>query len=57
MLRVAGAGDAVAATLAVALASGTDLEDACALANLAGRAVVRQFGVGTISLRHLMAEA
>jgi D-beta-D-heptose 7-phosphate kinase/D-beta-D-heptose 1-phosphate adenosyltransferase len=54
---VTGAGDAVAATLAVALASGTDLEDACALANLAGRAVVRQFGVGTISLRHLMAEA
>jgi D-beta-D-heptose 7-phosphate kinase/D-beta-D-heptose 1-phosphate adenosyltransferase len=54
---VTGAGDAVAATLAVALASGTDLEDACALANLAGRAVVRQFGVGTISLRHLIAEA
>ena len=54
---VTGAGDAVAACLAVALASGTNLVDACALANLAGRAVVRQFGVGTISIDHLLAEA
>ncbi len=54
---VTGAGDAVAAALAVALASGLDLADACALANLAGRAVVRQFGVGTISIGHLLDEA
>jgi D-beta-D-heptose 7-phosphate kinase / D-beta-D-heptose 1-phosphate adenosyltransferase len=54
---VTGAGDAVAASLAIALASGIDLEDACALANLAGRAVVRQFGVGTISIGHLISEA
>ncbi|MDB5349784.1 MAG: rfaE bifunctional protein [Planctomycetota bacterium] len=53
---VTGAGDAVAATLALALASNVDLEDACALANLAGRAIVRQFGVGTISLGHLRDE-
>lgn len=54
---VTGAGDAVAATMAIALASGLDLVDACALANLAGRAVVRQLGVGTISIDHLLAEA
>ena len=54
---VTGAGDAVAATMAIALAGGLDLVDACALANLAGRAVVRQLGVGTISLDHLLAEA
>jgi D-beta-D-heptose 7-phosphate kinase/D-beta-D-heptose 1-phosphate adenosyltransferase len=54
---VTGAGDAVAASLAIALASGVGLEDACAVANLAGRAVVRQLGVGTISVGHLLAEA
>ncbi|WP_165226726.1 D-glycero-beta-D-manno-heptose 1-phosphate adenylyltransferase [Aquisphaera insulae] len=54
---VTGAGDAVAASLAIALASGIEMADACALANLAGRAVVRQFGVGTISPGHLLAEA
>jgi len=54
---VTGAGDAVAASLAIALASGIEMADACALANLAGRAVVRQFGVGTISIAHLLAEA
>lgn len=53
---VTGAGDAVAATLAVALSSGIEMADACALANLAGRAVVRQFGVGSISLGHLRDE-
>jgi D-beta-D-heptose 7-phosphate kinase/D-beta-D-heptose 1-phosphate adenosyltransferase len=54
---VTGAGDAVAACLAIALASGTGLVDACALANLAGRSVVRQFGVGMISIAHLLTEA
>lgn len=53
---VTGAGDAVAAGLAIALACGHDMADACALANLAGRAVVRQFGVGTISVAHLLDE-
>ena len=33
------------------------MADACALANLAGRAVVRQHGVGTISVGHLLDEA
>jgi D-beta-D-heptose 7-phosphate kinase / D-beta-D-heptose 1-phosphate adenosyltransferase len=50
---VTGAGDAVAAALAIALACGVEMADACALANLAGRAVVRQHGVGSISLGHL----
>ena len=54
---VTGAGDAVVATMAIALASAVEMTDACALANLAGRAVVRQFGVGTISPAHLAAEA
>jgi len=53
---VTGAGDAVAACLAIALASGINLIDACALGNLAGRTVVRQFGVGTISIAQLLAE-
>jgi D-beta-D-heptose 7-phosphate kinase/D-beta-D-heptose 1-phosphate adenosyltransferase len=54
---VTGAGDAVAAGLAIALASGMDLFDGCALANLAGRAVVRQIGVGVLSIHHLRNEA
>jgi D-beta-D-heptose 7-phosphate kinase/D-beta-D-heptose 1-phosphate adenosyltransferase len=53
---VTGAGDAVAATLAIALAANTEMADACALANLAGRAVVRQLGVGALSPGHLLAE-
>jgi D-beta-D-heptose 7-phosphate kinase/D-beta-D-heptose 1-phosphate adenosyltransferase len=52
-----GAGDAVTACLAIALASGIDLVDACSLANLAGRAVVRQIGVGVLSIDHLRNEA
>ena len=54
---VTGAGDAVAASLAVGLACGLDLPEACALANLAGRTVVRQPGVGAISTAHLRDEA
>ena len=54
---VTGAGDAVVSTIAIALACRIEMTDACALANLAGRAVVRQFGVGTISPGHLLAEA
>ena len=52
---VTGAGDAVAATLAIALASGIDVVDACELANLAGRAIFRQVGVGTLSIGRLIA--
>ncbi len=54
---VTGAGDAVAAALAVAMASGLDLAEACAVANVAGRAVVQQFGVGELSLERLGREA
>ena len=54
---VTGAGDAVVATVAIALGSQVALADACALANLAGRAIVRQLGVGSISPAHLIAEA
>jgi D-beta-D-heptose 7-phosphate kinase/D-beta-D-heptose 1-phosphate adenosyltransferase len=54
---VAGAGDAVAATLAIAMASGVELADACALANLAGRVIVLQFGLGSISIDHLLYES
>ena len=54
---VTGAGDAVAAALAIALASGVEPDAACGLANLAGRAVVRQYGVGSISIGHLVDEA
>jgi D-beta-D-heptose 7-phosphate kinase/D-beta-D-heptose 1-phosphate adenosyltransferase len=53
---VTGAGDAVAATMAIALASGIELAEACALANVAGRVVVRQHGVGTISQALLLEE-
>ena len=53
---VTGAGDSVAACLAIALSCDIEMADACALANLAGRAVVRQFGVGVISIGHLLDE-
>jgi D-beta-D-heptose 7-phosphate kinase/D-beta-D-heptose 1-phosphate adenosyltransferase len=50
---VMGAGDAVAATLAVALANKIDIVTACRLANLAGRAVVQQHGAGVVTKAHL----
>jgi D-beta-D-heptose 7-phosphate kinase / D-beta-D-heptose 1-phosphate adenosyltransferase len=53
---VTGAGDAVTAILAIGLASGIEIADACILANLAGRSVVGQLGVGTISIAHLLDE-
>jgi D-beta-D-heptose 7-phosphate kinase/D-beta-D-heptose 1-phosphate adenosyltransferase len=46
---VTGAGDTVIATLAAALASGLDLEQAAALANLAAGLVVRKIGVASVS--------
>jgi D-beta-D-heptose 7-phosphate kinase / D-beta-D-heptose 1-phosphate adenosyltransferase len=54
---VTGAGDAVSATVAIALASGIEMADACKLANLAGRSVVGQLGVGTISIARLLTES
>ncbi len=54
---VTGAGDAVAAAMALGLAAGMDLAEACALANVAGRAVVQQFGVGELSVARLRREA
>ncbi len=54
---VTGAGDAVAASLAIALSSGISPSESCAIANLAGRAIVQQHGVGTISIEMLLDEA
>ncbi len=53
---VTGAGDAVAATFALALAAGFTLREAAEAANLAGGAIVRQIGVGRIS-RELLERA
>ncbi|MGB9588461.1 MAG: D-glycero-beta-D-manno-heptose-7-phosphate kinase [Armatimonadota bacterium] len=46
---VAGAGDTVVSTLALALAAGASFEEAAVLANCAGGAVVRKVGVATVS--------
>ncbi len=54
---VTGAGDAVAAAMALSLAAGLDLAEACAVANVAGRSVVQQFGVGELDMARLRREA
>jgi D-beta-D-heptose 7-phosphate kinase / D-beta-D-heptose 1-phosphate adenosyltransferase len=46
---VTGAGDTVIATLAGALASGSELKEAAALANLAAGLVVRKIGVASVT--------
>lgn len=46
---VAGAGDTVISTLALAMASGADVQQAAYLANTAGGAVVRKVGVATVT--------
>lgn len=46
---VTGAGDTVIATLAGALASGSELQEAAALANLAAGLVVRKIGVASVT--------
>jgi D-glycero-beta-D-manno-heptose-7-phosphate kinase len=46
---VTGAGDTVVATLALALAAGLSLENACRLGNLAAGIVVGELGASTIS--------
>jgi D-glycero-beta-D-manno-heptose-7-phosphate kinase len=52
---VTGAGDTVAATLALALAAGASLEEAAILANHAAGIVVGKFGAATVSRAELMA--
>jgi rfaE bifunctional protein kinase chain/domain len=53
-IDVVGAGDAVTANLAAALAAGTSLRDALELANAAASVVIHQLGTtGTASLRQI----
>ena len=52
---VTGAGDTVAGTLALALAAGADLPEACRLASLAAAVVVGKVGTATCSLDELRA--
>ncbi|MBI3493913.1 MAG: bifunctional hydroxymethylpyrimidine kinase/phosphomethylpyrimidine kinase [Acidobacteria bacterium] len=52
---VTGAGDTVAATLALALAAGATLTEAAALANHAAGIVVGKFGPATVSREELLA--
>lgn len=61
---VTGAGDAVAAVMCLALASGEDMLTTARLANVAGGVIVRQFGVGKLSrldmiryIGHIMGDA
>jgi D-beta-D-heptose 7-phosphate kinase/D-beta-D-heptose 1-phosphate adenosyltransferase len=52
---VTGAGDTVIATVALALAAGASLRDACGLANQAAGVVVAKFGPATLSQGELLA--
>jgi D-glycero-beta-D-manno-heptose-7-phosphate kinase len=52
---VTGAGDTVIATVALALAAGAPLRDACGLANHAAGVVVAKFGPATLSPGELLA--
>jgi D-beta-D-heptose 7-phosphate kinase/D-beta-D-heptose 1-phosphate adenosyltransferase len=52
---VTGAGDTVAATLALALAAGATLAEAATLANFAAGIVVGKFGPATVSRDELLA--
>lgn len=61
---VTGAGDAVAAVMCLALASGEDMVTTARLANVAGGVIVQQFGVGKLSrldmiryIGHVMGDA
>jgi D-beta-D-heptose 7-phosphate kinase/D-beta-D-heptose 1-phosphate adenosyltransferase len=53
---VTGAGDTLAGTLALALASGASLEESAALANAAGGIVVGKVGTGTVDPSELETE-
>ena len=50
---VTGAGDTVVSTLAVCIATGMSLNDACVLANLAASVVVGKLGTSTVSATEL----
>lgn len=50
---VTGAGDTVAATLALALAAGATMKEAATLANLAAAVVVRKLGTATCTIEEL----
>ncbi|RDV29177.1 bifunctional D-glycero-beta-D-manno-heptose-7-phosphate kinase/D-glycero-beta-D-manno-heptose 1-phosphate adenylyltransferase HldE [Alteromonas aestuariivivens] len=50
---VTGAGDTVVSTLAVCMATGVALSDACVLANLAASVVVGKLGTSTVSTTEL----
>lgn len=50
---VTGAGDTVMATLTLALATGTSVEEAARLANVAGGLVVMKRGTATVSASEL----
>ncbi|KQV62061.1 MULTISPECIES: D-glycero-beta-D-manno-heptose-7-phosphate kinase [unclassified Caulobacter] len=54
---VSGAGDTVAATLALAVAAGASLTDAARLANLAGGLVVAKLGTDVVTAAELAARA
>jgi D-beta-D-heptose 7-phosphate kinase/D-beta-D-heptose 1-phosphate adenosyltransferase len=54
---VSGAGDTVAATLALAMAAGASLADAARLANLAGGLVVAKLGTDVVTAGELAARA
>jgi D-beta-D-heptose 7-phosphate kinase / D-beta-D-heptose 1-phosphate adenosyltransferase len=54
---VSGAGDTVAATLALAVAAGASLADAAHLANLAGGLVVAKLGTDVVTAAELMSRA
>lgn len=53
---VTGAGDTVIATLATALAAGSDLVQATQIANLAAGLVVRKLGTATTSVKEIQSE-
>ena len=53
---VTGAGDTVIATLATALAAGSDLVEATQIANLAAGLVVRKLGTATTSVKEIQSE-
>ena len=53
---VTGAGDTVIATMATALAAGSDLVEATQIANLAAGLVVRKLGTATTSVKEIQSE-
>jgi len=56
LMDVTGAGDVVAATVALALAAGAEIGEAAWLANLAAGVKVGKFGAATVSGQEILAE-